>query len=258
MSTSCKSDNLSDLSKPGKARKASNPAESITLNFEGLNDLAKNLDQQEIEHEHELRRELEAVEGRLCADRREKGRVLASYRAIYKPKRTWHAFCKAIGLNKRSALRIIGDYTAAKALPKAIRDAANSRGIDIAAMKNRPLLEKLIDLGFEDGANADDLIQSGLDELAVKEKSKKTARSLSPDRRHQKACDYFLKLHPDHASTSYLIGLDEMCAALMSRYQGRARNEFLVDGQTNFFDDSVWNSNLESWQGASLRASSQV
>jgi hypothetical protein len=229
-------DKLSGISKSAKARKASNPT---VLDPKVLDDLATQLDTKAIQSERELRKELEAVKGRFWMDRCEMGRILDSYCELYKPKEGWYVFCKAVGLNERSALRLIADYTAAKALPQAICDAANSRGIDIAAMKNRPLLEKLIELGFEEGANADGLIQRGLDELDVKEKSKKTARSLSPDQRHQKLYDFFLKLYPDNASASYLIGLDEMYAALISSYKGRARDEFLVDGQTNFFDDSV-------------------
>ncbi len=240
MSASRSPDKLSGISKSAKARKASNPAESTAPDLEVLDELARKLDPQKIEHEHELRRELEAVEGRLCVDRCEKGRILASYRELYKPKEGWYVFCKAVGLNERSALRLIAGYTAAKALPQFIRDAANSRGVDIAAKRHRPLLEKLIELGFEDGANADDLIQRGLDELDTKKKNKKSARSLSPDPRHQEARNCFLKHFPDVSAESYLIGLDELYAALISRYKGRARNEFLVDGQTNFFDDSVY------------------
>jgi hypothetical protein len=231
MSASRSPDKLSGMSKSAKAREALNPT---VLNLKVLDDLAIQLDPKAIQSERKLRKELEAVEGRFWMDRCEMGRILASYRELYNPKEGWYVFCKAVGLNERSALRLIAGYTAAKALPQSIRDAANSRGIDIAAMKNRPLLDKLIELGFEDGAKADDLIQRGLDELEAKKKSKTSARSLSPDQRHQKLYDFFLKLYPDDASASYLIGLDELYAALISRYKGRARDEFLVDGQTNF------------------------
>lgn len=219
MSAFRKSDNLSDLSKPGEDPEASKSADPIVLDLKVLDELAKQLDQQEIEIECDLRRDLEAVEGRLCVDRCEKGRILVSYRTIYKRKRKWHAFCKAVGLNKRSALRIIADYTAAKAIPEAIQEAANRRGIDIAAMKNRPLLEKLIELGFENGANADDLIQQVLDEIEAK-KIKKPARSLSPDQRFHKAYDSFVKLYPDVDSANYLTELKKLHNALKSRYKG--------------------------------------
>lgn len=49
---------------------------------------------------------------------------------MYKPKGMWHAFCKAVGLNERSALRIIADYTAENALPESVREAANRRGVE--------------------------------------------------------------------------------------------------------------------------------
>jgi hypothetical protein len=220
MSAFRRSDNLSDLSKPDKARRASVPADAAVINLKRLDALAKQLDPAEIEHERKLRRELKAVEGRLRMDRCEKGRILASYRAMYKPKGRWHAFCRAVGLNERSALRIIADYTAAKALPTSIREAANRRGIDIAAMKHRPLLEKLIDLGFEDGANADNLIQRGLDELGLKKKNQKPARSLSPEQRFGKAYDTFVSLYPDVNSASYLAELNKLYKALKSLYCG--------------------------------------
>lgn len=209
MSASRGSDNLSDLC---NLRKASKPAD--------LDALAKQLDPAGIEHERKLRRELKAVAGRLRKDRLEMGRILVSYRAIYKPKGRWGAFCKAVGLKERSALRIIADYTAAKALPEAIREAATSRGIDIAAMKHRPLLEKLIDLGFEDGANADDLIQQGLDELEAKKKSQKPVRSFSQEQRFGKAYDTFVSLNPDVNSPSYLDELTKLYKALKSLYRG--------------------------------------
>lgn len=240
MTASRKSDNLSDLTKPGKPRKASIPANPAGLDVKVLDELAKNLEQQEIERERKLRRELKAVKMRLRADRYEEGRILTSYRALYIPERMWGAFCKAVSLNTRSWLRIIADYTAAKALPEAIRKAASSRGIDIAAMKHRPLLEKLIELGFEAGDNADDLIQRGLDEIKAKKKSKKPEQSLSDDQRHQKLFDLFVKLHPDDACQSFLIALDDLHEALLSRYKGRPRNEFAVEGQMNFYDDSVY------------------
>lgn len=267
MSESRKSDNLSDLSKPGKPRKASIPANPAGLDVKGLDELAKNLEQQEIEHERKLRRELEAVNGRLSMDRCEMGRILASYRIIYKAKRRWHAFCKAVGLNKRSALRIIGDYTAAKALPEAIREAANRRGIDIAAMKKRPLLEKLIELGFEDGANADDLIQRGFDELhtkklEAKKKREKSARSLSPDQRFRKAYDSFVNLYPDVNSASFLTELNKLHKALKSLYKGPSENKLrptdyrgmrLPESSINLFEGLI-EPNLEKPQpkGASL------
>ena len=219
MSASRKSDNLSSLSKSDTAREVLNPADPIVLDLKVLDELAQQLDQQEIELECDLRRDLEAVEGRLCVDRCEKGRILASYRTIYKRQRKWHAFCKAVGLNKRSALRIIADYTAAKAIPEAIREAANRRSIDIAAMKNRPLLEKLIELGFENGANADDLIQQVLDEIEAK-KIKKPARNLSPDQRFHRAYDSFVKLYPDADSADYLTELSKLYKALKSLYTG--------------------------------------
>jgi hypothetical protein len=234
MSALRSSDKLSDLSKPGKGRKASNPADPAVLDPKRLDELAEHLDQQEFEHECKLRRELEAVDGRLRMVRCEKGRILASYRAMYKPKGRWHAFCKAVGLNERSALRIIADYTAAKALPKSIREAANRRGIDIAAMKHRQLLEKLIELGFEDGADADDFLQRGLDELGLKKKSQKPARSLSPEQRYHKAYDSFVRLYPAVDSASYLTELNKLYRALKSLYKGPIKNRFQVVGQQSF------------------------
>jgi len=221
------SDNLSDLSKP---RKASNPASPAVPDLKRLDALAKQLDQGDIEQERKLRRELKAVEGRLRMDGCEKGRILASYRAMYKPKGRWHSFCRAVGLNERSALRIIADYTAANVLPASIREAANSRGIDIAALKNRQLLEIVIELGFEDGANADDFIQRGLDHLGAK-KSQKPARILSPEQRFDKAYDTFVRLYPTVNSPSYLTELNKLYKALKTLYTGPIKNKFQVVGQ---------------------------
>jgi hypothetical protein len=240
MSAFRRSDNLSDLSKPDKVRRASDPADPAVFDPKRLDALAKQLDPAEIEHERGLRSELAAVNGRLRMDRCEMGRILASYRVMYKPKGKWHAFCKAVGLNERSALRIIADYTAAKGLPQSIREAAIPRGIDIAAMKHRPLIEILIELGFEDGANADDLIQRGLDELGLQKKSQKPARILSPDQRFGKAYDTFVSLYPDVNSASYLNELTKLYKALKSLYSGPTKIARLDQGfdQHPFFTDS--------------------
>ena len=106
-----------------------------------LDALAKQLNPAEIEHEPGLRSELVAVNGRRRMDRCEMGRILASYRLMYKPRGKWHAFCKAVGLNERSALRIIADYTAAKALPQSIREAAesNPETLEFASRQETPL-----------------------------------------------------------------------------------------------------------------------
>jgi hypothetical protein len=87
-------------------------------------------------------------------------------------------------------------------------------------MKHRPLLEKLIDRGFEDGANADNLIQRGLDELGLKKKNQKPAASLSPEQRCGKAYDTFVSLYPDVNSVSYLAELNKLYKALKSLYCG--------------------------------------
>jgi hypothetical protein len=225
-------DKLSGPSKSVKARKTAKPTVPTVLDLKVLNELAKQLDNVDIEYERKLRGELAAVERRLWMDRYEKGRILFSYRALYKPKGGWYVFCKAVGLNERSALRIIADYAVGKALPNPIRDAAQNRGIDIAAKKHRLLLEKLIELGFEDGANADDLIQRGLDQLTVKKKkSKKPACSLSPEQRFDKAYATFVDLYPDVKSASYPTELNKLYKALKSLHSGPTGKNFLVGGQ---------------------------
>ena len=107
----------------------------------------------------------------------EKGRVLSAYRDLYKPLGKWYEFCEAVGMDKRTALNHINDYTAAQAVPKAIRDSAQKRGLDLAAKKNRPVLSKLVELGCDPASDPDALLDEAIAEPAAIIKSDDSALS---------------------------------------------------------------------------------
>lgn len=141
--------------------------ETGKLNCAVLDELATQLSGRDVAKELKLRTQLEKVEHRLWMDRCEKGRVLSAYRDLYKPLGKWYDFCEAVGLNQRTALNFIDDYTAAQAVPKAIRDTAQKRGINLAAKKNRPVLSKLIELGCDQTGDADALLDEAIAEPAA-------------------------------------------------------------------------------------------
>jgi hypothetical protein len=115
----------------------------------------------------------------------EKGRVLSAYRDLYKPFGKWYDFCGAVGLNERTALNLINDYTAANAVPEAIHQAAQKRGVDIAAKKNRQVLSKLIELGCAQAADPDVLLDKAIAEPTAIIKS--DACELTSEERSEKA-----------------------------------------------------------------------
>ena len=132
--------------------------ETGKLNCAVLDELATQLSGRDAATELKLRTQLEKAEHRLWMGRCEKGRVLSAYRDFYKPLGKWYEFCEAVGLNQRTALNLIADYTAAQAAPEAIHEAAQKRGIDLAAKKNRPVLSKLIELGSDPISDPDVLL----------------------------------------------------------------------------------------------------
>lgn len=138
--------------------------ETGKLNCAVLDELATQLSGRDAATELKLRTQLEKAEHRLWMGRCEKGRVLSAYRDLYKPLGKWYEFCEAVGMDKRTALNHINDYTAAQAVPKAIRDSAQKRGLDLAAKKNRPVLSKLIELGSDQISDPDVLLDKAIAE----------------------------------------------------------------------------------------------
>jgi hypothetical protein len=159
--------------------------ETGKLNCAVLDELATELSGCDVAKELKLRTQLQKADHRLWMGRCEKGRVLSSYRDLYKPLGKWYDFCEAVGLNQRTALNFINDYAAAQAVPEAIHEAAQKRGIDLAAKKNRPVLSKLIQLGCDQASDPDALLEEAIAEPA--EKIENATCELSSEERSDKA-----------------------------------------------------------------------
>lgn len=159
--------------------------ETGKLNCAVLDELATELSGSDVAKELKLRTQLEKAEHRLWMGRCEKGRVLSAYRDLYKPIGKWYDFCEAVGLNQRTALNLINDYTAANAVPEPIHQAAQKRGVDLAEKKNRPVLSKLIELGCDPASDPDALLDEAIAEPAAQ--IEKATCELTPKERSEKA-----------------------------------------------------------------------
>ncbi len=117
---------------------------------EKLDRLAARLHGDDFQEETLLRERLAGSLGRMWLNRFELGWILNDYRRLYKGTRSWEHFCQAIGCKIRTARRLIEDYEAAKSVTQALRDAAAESGYDLAARKNRDLLEQVVTLAPKD------------------------------------------------------------------------------------------------------------
>lgn len=183
-------------------------AQTGKLNCAALDELAAELSGRDVAKELKLRTQLEKAEYRLWMGRREKGRVLSAYRELYKPLEKWYDFCKAIGLNERTALNLINDYIAAKDLPEATHEAAQKRGIDLAAKKNRPVLSKLIELGCDETSNPDALLDEAIAEPAATLKN--ATCDLSPEERMEKAFTALTRIYDSVDASERNVELPEL------------------------------------------------
>ena len=133
-----------------------------SLDDNKLNTLAEDLPAAELEREYTLRKELLDAERNLWVSRYDKGRILSEYRALYRPLGKWQAFCKAVCVNDRTALNLITDFIAARGIPKAIREAALNRNIDLSAKKYRRLLREIVDYEASTSEGPDQIVESCL------------------------------------------------------------------------------------------------
>ncbi|HWR14155.1 MAG TPA: hypothetical protein VN577_04975 [Terriglobales bacterium] len=120
--------------------------ESYNLDLDRFIDLASQLSDEDRQCEAKLRQDLIQIIGHFVRDRYELGRVLHGYRAIYKAERTWTAFCAAANIKIRTAHRLITAYEAASQVDPEIRRVATERGLSLVAAKNRPILDKIIEM----------------------------------------------------------------------------------------------------------------
>ena len=101
-----------------------------------LNDLALHLDASDREAEAGLRaqwRQSRCVQGQL----------LKAYRELYKPHGLFAKFLETVGLPSKTAYRLMEDADAVVSIPKEVLAAAEARGIDLAARKNRAVVNQI-------------------------------------------------------------------------------------------------------------------
>ena len=178
------------MKKNGVEVKADNLSDSGNYHIDrkSLDLLAEELDSEQLKSEFLLRKELIQVEKALAMNRLDKGRILKQYRRLYGQHRLWISFCSAIGINERTARRLIEGYDAASAVAEPVRNAAMKRGIDLAAKRNRGLAVEL-----STKADADALVSESdaieiLNQARQVIKSKRQPGSGSSQQRIDVAC----------------------------------------------------------------------
>jgi hypothetical protein len=188
--------------------------DSRPFDVKELDKLVEGLSTEQVELEVQLRRELVGVEAQLRENRWEKGRILAAYREIYRPLKLWYCFCKAVRLSERTALNLINDYVAAKPVAAEVRMAAEQRGLDIAAKKNRKLLAKLVEPGLE--GKPGDLLDEAVKDL--KSGSRTSPRGLTPDERIEAVCSNIERIYKDLDHESRILELNSLLRTLTKRF----------------------------------------
>jgi len=163
------------------------------LDLEQLDSLVKSLDSEQIERECGLRNQLIANRKQLRADRYEQGHILKQYRDLYRQDGQWLLFCKAIGVNDRTARRLIEGYSAAAALPEPVRQVAAKQGVDLAAKKNHVLTSELTKHAANEvtDSQARDIFRRTRDKIRAKQASV----TLSPEERVDKVYKLIQRLY---------------------------------------------------------------
>jgi len=107
-----------------------------------LDDLALHLD--------ELDREAEAgLRAQWRQSRRVQGQLLKAYRELYRPHGLFGKFLETIGLPSKTAYRLMEDADAVAMIPQQVLAAAEARGIDLAARKNRAAVNDMMSQSLE-------------------------------------------------------------------------------------------------------------
>jgi hypothetical protein len=95
-------------------------------------------------HLEELDREAEAgLRAQWRQSRRAQGELLKAYRELYKPHGLFGKFLETIGLPSKTAYRLMEDADAVAVIPKQVLAAAEARGVDLAARKNRAAVNEM-------------------------------------------------------------------------------------------------------------------